>query len=504
MVQIMEIEVIAPDFDTHLHRLEVFQRLHKAGLKLKPSKCKLLQLQVRYLGHIVNKDEVSTDPDKLKAVTYPHCPDLGLPGTPEAVLPGHRRQQIRSGGRAVPSTGGLRESHCLLQQDPHLLRTQLLCHSTEAACGGKGSEALSAVFVWPGVPPTNGPCVTPAAMQEEGTLESGTRLLEILAEFCYVLEHRSGTRHKNAEGLSRQTCEDWRQCARIEQKNVGPSRKKLAREQGPLATWVLTRCMDGTPTFDRAGLTLGNVTYPEGPASNSHKTPTPIVAGLSLGARGSSERLPATPGITGPKGELAKTQANRQGPVAIMYCSMATGEEVPVEHLEVRCRELDILHHTQGSLRIRQDGVLEARVAPQGHAIWCAIFPSLAMRETTVWQTHALDHYGKVAVDIVGPFPVTPRKNKWVLVLTNHFTQWQDALTLPDVTAPVVANALDERVFCYLKLPEQIHMHQGAQFESQLMAELCQLWNVEKTIRLLITHRPTESLNGTIGDSQTL
>ncbi|XP_067949612.1 uncharacterized protein [Watersipora subatra] len=57
---------------------------------------------------------------------------------------------------------------------------------------------------------------------------------------------------------------------------------------------------------------------------------------------------------------------------------------------------------------------------------------------------------------------------QWILVLTDHFTRWQDALTLPDATAPVVANALDEGVFCYLGLPEQIHTDQGAQFESQL------------------------------------
>lgn len=30
-------------------------------------------------------------------------------------------------------------------------------------------------------------------------------------------------------------------------------------------------------------------------------------------------------------------------------------------------------------------------------------------------------------------------------------------------------------------LPEQIHTDQGAQFESQLMTELCTLWNIEKT-----------------------
>ena len=81
----------------------------------------------------------------------------------------------------------------------------------------------------------------------------------------------------------------------------------------------------------------------------------------------------------------------------------------------------------------------------------------------------------RVAVDLVGPMPETSRGNQWILVLVDHFTRWQDALAIPDATAPVVAAVLDERVFCYMGLPEQIHTDQGAQFESQLMTELCQL-----------------------------
>jgi transposase InsO family protein len=77
--------------------------------------------------------------------------------------------------------------------------------------------------------------------------------------------------------------------------------------------------------------------------------------------------------------------------------------------------------------------------------------------------------------------PETPRKNKWILVATDHFTRWQDAIAIPDATAPVVASALDERIFCYFGLPEQLHTDQGAQFESQLLSELCVLWNVNKT-----------------------
>jgi len=69
-----------------------------------------------------------------------------------------------------------------------------------------------------------------------------------------------------------------------------------------------------------------------------------------------------------------------------------------------------------------------------------------------------------VAVDLVGPMPLTHRGNSWILVLTDHFTRWADALAIPDASAPTVARVLDQHVFCYFGLPEQIHSDQDAQF----------------------------------------
>ena len=76
------------------------------------------------------------------------------------------------------------------------------------------------------------------------------------------------------------------------------------------------------------------------------------------------------------------------------------------------------------------------------------------------WQT--------VGVDIMGPFPETSRGNKWILVLTDHFSRWQDAFSIVDVTAETVATALDTLVFSYLGIPEIIHSDRGKQFESAL------------------------------------
>jgi len=46
----------------------VFERLISAGLKLKPSKCRFLQVQVGFLGHVISADGIATDPSKTEAI----------------------------------------------------------------------------------------------------------------------------------------------------------------------------------------------------------------------------------------------------------------------------------------------------------------------------------------------------------------------------------------------------------------------------------------------------
>ena len=116
--------------------------------------------------------------------------------------------------------------------------------------------------------------------------------LEILVEFWYTLKQRSGPKHSNPNLLSRQTCEDCRQCTSIEQRVGGPS-NKLAKELGQPATRVLTSCLNGTPALDKAGSNLGNIAYFRTSISSSNGTPALTVAKLNLGADGSSVELPA-------------------------------------------------------------------------------------------------------------------------------------------------------------------------------------------------------------------
>ncbi len=69
LVYLDDVIIFSRTMEEHLQRLtEVFQCLRKAGLKLKPSKCYLMQKSVRYLGHVVSANGVETDPDEVECV----------------------------------------------------------------------------------------------------------------------------------------------------------------------------------------------------------------------------------------------------------------------------------------------------------------------------------------------------------------------------------------------------------------------------------------------------
>jgi len=64
-----DIILMARSFEQMVERLEeVLGRMRGANLKLKPTKCRLFQEKVSFLGHVISKDGIEADPDKVKAV----------------------------------------------------------------------------------------------------------------------------------------------------------------------------------------------------------------------------------------------------------------------------------------------------------------------------------------------------------------------------------------------------------------------------------------------------
>lgn len=68
-----------------------------------------------------------------------------------------------------------------------------------------------------------------------------------------------------------------------------------------------------------------------------------------------------------------------------------------------------------------------------------------------------------------------------VLVITDHFTKLAHAFQCQDQTAKRVAKKLWDWFFCVYGYPQRIHSDHGANFESELLAELFELSGVGKS-----------------------
>ena len=69
LIYLDDIVVFSTTPEEHITRLRaVFDRIRKAGLKLKPKKCFFFKTEVDYLGHVVSAKGVATNPKKIEAV----------------------------------------------------------------------------------------------------------------------------------------------------------------------------------------------------------------------------------------------------------------------------------------------------------------------------------------------------------------------------------------------------------------------------------------------------
>ncbi len=87
----------------------------------------------------------------------------------------------------------------------------------------------------------------------------------------------------------------------------------------------------------------------------------------------------------------------------------------------------------------------------------------------------------KVALDILGPLPLTQLGNRYVLVIMDCFSKWTEAVALPDQEAATVAKAFVDNFVCRFGTPLQVHTDQGSNFESQLFQDLCSWLQIHKT-----------------------
>ena len=68
-----------------------------------------------------------------------------------------------------------------------------------------------------------------------------------------------------------------------------------------------------------------------------------------------------------------------------------------------------------------------------------------------------------------------------ILVITDHFTRFAQAIPSRNQTAKTTARLLFDNFVCHYGFPSRLHSDQGRNFESEVIKELCSIANVEKS-----------------------
>ncbi|KAL7841339.1 hypothetical protein SRHO_G00250300 [Serrasalmus rhombeus] len=505
----------APTFDEALACLEqVIGAIKAANLRLHPKKCLLLQRKVQFLDHVVSGDGVATDPGKVQSVRHwpmPHDVSelrsfLGLAsyyrrfiqGFTDIAAPLH---QLTEKGAAFQWTDGadkaFRQLRDVLCAAPVLTLPQVggqFVVDTDASGCGIGavlsqvqggqarviayySRALSKqernycvtrrellavvsglrhfrhyLYGTPFVLRTDHASLT-WLMQFKEPEGQIARWITALQEFQFVIRHRAGRLHSNADALSRRPCleVECRYCARLEQKAeqveervaaVGApeseliescGREELQKAQGedPVLRKVLQWKRGGAP----AGVERRYAAW-AGPKSIS------VLLGQSKRTRGA-----AVSAVHGPVGvgHFGVNKTLRQLRQRFYWPGCRTDVELFVHCCDACTAKKGPTGKSRAPLQPLQSG------APME----------------------------RVAVDVLGLFPRTEAGNRYVLVAMDFFTKWPEAYAVQ--SAVTTAERLVEEFFCRFGLPEELHSDQGRNFESQVMAEVCQRLGVRKT-----------------------
>ncbi len=79
---------------------------------------------------------------------------------------------------------------------------------------------------------------------------------------------------------------------------------------------------------------------------------------------------------------------------------------------------------------------------------------------------HNLEPFEKVAIDILGPLPVTKDGSKYLLVLQDYFAKWPEAIALKSVDSNNVQNWLTNDIIPRYCAISELITDQGVQFIS--------------------------------------
>ena len=88
--------------------------------------------------------------------------------------------------------------------------------------------------------------------------------------------------------------------------------------------------------------------------------------------------------------------------------------------------------------------------------------------------------FDRVAMDILGPFPATDDGNRYIIVFSDYYRRWPEALALKSIEASCIAHLLVDKILSRHDAPRTLLSDHGSNFLSSIAKEVCNLMNTRQ------------------------
>lgn len=530
LIYLDDIIIFAEDLETHFERLEiVLQRLQDANLKLKPSKCKLLQRQVLFLGHLVSEHGVTTDPAKIQAVEEWPTPTkvkdvrafLGLssyyrrfvPNFAQTARPLHattrkgqkfewtelcetafqalKRSLIEAPILALPNdldryildTDASGESIGAVLSQIQDSTERVICYGSRVCSPAERNydvtrrELLAIVFFLKTFRPyllgrkfllRTDHSALQWLRKTPVLIGQQARWLSVIEEFDFDIQHRSGSAHQNADAMSRRP---------LQVNAIRENRTAVTTHADLPSDWVIETLVEEQHKDP-------NLAWVINKKMESDTAPPPDeLRGLSSCVKRLVSQWPqlvlhdgllkrqwiSTGDREGHRLQLIPPPERRTILIRLAHEGLTGG------HLGIR-RTL-----AQLQLRAYWPGWKEDVELQLKRCVECAQYMRSKPPHQGPLQTFLVGEPMEcLGIDVTGPHPTSTKGHKYILTVIDHFSRWAEAYPIRNQESLTVASTLLDQWISRYGCPKQILTDQGPCFEAALFRDLCRLLQIDK------------------------
>ena len=524
-------------FGDHIHRLrEIFFRLHLHNLKLKPRKCQFAKHEVKYLGHIVSADGLHPDPENVAKVR--DCP---VPRTTKDIksvigLASYYRKFIQGFAKiAAPLHALMKKNARFRWTEEHqtafetlkqaLTQPPLLAYpdfkKTFILATDASEEAIGAVLSQSHEGHEK-PIAYASRALNKAERNYSTTEKELLAivyalrffrsyiygrKFVIITDHKPLQHlmsHKDASSrMMRWATAIQEYDMEVKYKPGSQHRNADALSRLPQTTTVAAITRSKQPeelTTDQKALREEQTKHPLFGALMNKLQGKPLPSNLSRDNRNFVRRNWETFRLR--KGLLYRLTPTQN------LALVLTPDYAYKMWTELHSGVFGAHLGTQKTLSRLESKYWWKNIGQDVHK-WNSTCVACDMKKRPIQTTRVplkplpipSTPFERIAMDVVGPLPLTNQGNKYLLVFSEYLTRWPEAVALPSQSAESVANQFVNKIICRHGCPQVLLTDRGANFTSNLMAEVCRL--TQSTKALTTAYHPAtdglvERLNGTL------